>query len=71
VKVSAPAKRAFPVFIFRGAVGDGHPELVLALLAFIIPRIAFEDVLACAEGSPGRGFHDFGAKAGRARYQPV
>ena len=64
----AVADGAFTVLVFRRTLWYRHPELILALLAFVVPHFGFKDVPAGAQRRPGRGVHNINTAARRAFY---
>ena len=64
----AVADGAFTVLVFRRTLWYRHPELILALLAFVVPHVGFKDVPAGAQRRPGRGVHNINTTARRAFY---
>ena len=64
----AVADGAFTVLVFRRTLWYRHPELILALLAFVVPHVGFKDVPAGAQRRPGRGVHNIDTAARRAMY---
>jgi hypothetical protein len=63
MKVSAVTQRASPAFILRRAPGNWQFEILLALLALVLPGIILKNIPAGTKRCPGRGFHDIGTAA--------